>query len=134
MNVKRPFFFIKKNSTLPLLKFPLGEWIMNKYGLTPDMFENCAVTFSLYDVDNDVYRIANKAASLVINTDKLNFPEEENYTLVYKFSISDTSKSGQFDAEFKVDFLGDHCGKITFPVNEKIRVSIQESSTKTTVI
>lgn len=127
-------FFIKKNSTLPILKFPVTEWIMRKYGITADMLENCAVTFSLYDLDNDVYKIANKAGSLVINDDRPVYPEEELYTLTYKFSINDTSKAGNYEAEFKVDFLGDHCGKITLPVNEKIKVTIQDSITKTTVI
>jgi len=127
-------FFIKKNSTLPILKYPLTEWLMDKYSITEDMLENCAITFSMYDVDNDVYKIANKAASLVINDDRVAYPAEEKYTLTYKFSISDTSKPGRFDAEFKVDFLGDNCGKITFPVTEKIRVSIHDSNTKTTVV
>lgn len=130
----RPTFFIKKNSTLPILKYPLTEWLMTKYDVTADMLENCAITFSLYDVDNEVYRIANKAADLIINEDLRKYPDEEKYTLAYKFSISDTSKAGLFDAEFKVDFLGDNCGKITFPTTEKIRVAIQDSSTKTTVI
>ncbi len=131
---KKETFFIKKNSTLPLLKFQLTDRILEKYGVTPDMLEDCAVTFSMYDVNNEVYKIANKAAALVINEDRISYPEEEKYTLTYKFSVSDTSKSGQFDAEFKVDFLGDHCGKITFPVDSKIRISIQDSITKTTVV
>lgn len=130
---KRPTFFIKKNSTLPMLKYAMSEWLMQKYSITEDMLDDCAITFSMYDVTNDVYRIANKAAKLIINDDRLHSPEEEKYTLAYKFSIADTSKPGEFDAEFKVDFLGDHCGKITFPINEKIRVSIQDSLTKTTV-
>jgi hypothetical protein len=128
------FFFIKKNSSLPLLKYPITDWLMRKHGITADMLENCAITFSLYDLDNDGYRIANKAASLVINEDRVLYPEEEKYTLVYKFSIKDTSKAGNYEGEFKVDFLGDHCGKITFPVSEKIKVTIQDSITKTTVI
>lgn len=131
---KRPTFFIKKNSTLPMLKYALSEWLMQKYGITEDMLDDCAITFSMYDVNNDIYRIANKAAKLVINDDFQAHPEDDKYTLVYKFSIADTSKAGEFDAEFKVDFLGDHCGKITFPVNEKIKVSIQDSLTKTKVI
>jgi hypothetical protein len=131
---KRPTFFIKKNSTLPMLKYALSQWVMEKYSITEDMLEDCAITFSLYDVTNDVYKIANKAAQLLINEDRQDYPAEEKYTLAYKFSIADTSKAGEFDAEFKVDFLGDHCGKITFPVDEKIRVSIQDSITKTKVV
>lgn len=131
---QRPFFFIKQNSTLPMLKFQLTDWLMNKYGVTEDMLENCAVTFSMYDVENDVYRIANKGALLLINEDRPGFPEEIKYTLGYKFSIGDTYKAGRFEGEFKVDFLGDHCGKITFPVSKKININIEKSSTKTIVV
>lgn len=131
---KRPTFFIKKNSTLPVLKFPLTEWLMVKYSITEDMLDDCAITFSMYDVTNEVYKIANKEAILLVNENRVNYPAEEKYTLAYKFSVNDTSKAGLFDAEFKVDFIGDHCGKITFPNTEKIRVIIQDSLTKTTVV
>ncbi len=131
---KRPTFFIKKNSTLPVLKFPITSYIMEKYDITEDMLDNCAVTFSLYDVTNDVYKIANKEARLHILDDLKTYPDEEKYTLEYKFSLSDTNRSGNFDGEFKVDFLGDACGKITFPVSEKLKIAIQDSITKTTIV
>jgi len=43
---KRPTFFIKKNSTLPMLKYPITEWLMEKFDVSEDMLEDCAVTFS----------------------------------------------------------------------------------------
>jgi len=127
-------FFIKKNSTLPMLKFPLTERLMEKYDITEDMLEDCAVTFSMYNVADDVYKIANKEAKLLINDDRINYPDEDKFTLVYKFSLSETSKAGHFEGEFKVDFLGKYCGKISFPVDHKINIIIQDSITKTTVI
>lgn len=131
----RPTFFIKKNSTLPKLKFPLTEYLMTRYDITDDMLENCAITFSMIDSDSGVYKIANKAADLVINTDFANNPDEDKYNLVYKFSLSETAKPGVFLGEFKVDFLGENqCGKITFPMTDKITIVVQDSTTKTTVI
>jgi len=130
----RPTFFIKKNSTLPKLKFAISEYVMLRYDITDDMLENCAVTFSMQNAESGVYRIANKAADLIVNTDFEENPDDDKYNLVYKFSIADTSKAGQFLGEFKVDFLGDSCGKITFPITDKINIGIQDSSTKTTVI
>lgn len=130
-----PTFFIKKNSTLPKLKFQLSEYLMLRYDITEDMLENCAVTFSMQDADSGVYRIANKAADLVVNTDFVQNPDDCKYNLVYKFSLSDTAKAGIFLGEFKIDFLGeDHCGKITLPNTDKITIVIQDSNTKTTVI
>lgn len=131
----RPTFFIKKNSTLPKLKFALSEYLMLRYDITDAMLENCAVTFSMQDAETGVYKIANKGADLVVNTDFASNPDEDKYNLVYKFSLSDTAKPGIYMGEFKVDFLGeDQCGKITFPATEKITIVVQDSSTKTTVI
>lgn len=131
----RPTFFIKKNSNLPKLKFAVSEYMMLRYDITDEMFENCAVTFSMQDADSGVYKIANKAADLLINSDFETNPDDDKYNLVYKFSLSETAKPGIFLGEFKVDFLGENqCGKITFPVTEKITIVIQDSSTKTTVI
>jgi hypothetical protein len=128
-----PTFFIKKNSTLPKLKFPLSETLRLKYDITDDMLENCAVTFSMSE--NGQYRIANKAADLLVNNDFAENPDDEKYNLTYKFSINDTSKAGIFQGSFKIDFLGeDVCGKITFPNTDFITIVIQDSNTKTTVI
>ena len=98
------------------------------------MLENVAVTFSMIDADTGLYRIANVAANLVINNVNDNSPDEEKYTLTYRFRLRDTSKSGRFEAEFTVDFMGDNCGKIKLPVNRFIDVVISDSITKTSVI
>ena len=127
-------FFIKKNSTLPEIKFPLTQQLREKYDISDDMLENVAVTFSMIDADTGLYRIANVAANLVINNVNDNSPDEEKYTLTYRFRLRDTSKSGRFEAEFTVDFMGDNCGKIKLPVNRFIDVVISDSITKTSVI
>lgn len=131
----RPTFFIKKNSTYPKLKFALSEDMLLRYDITDDMLENCAVTFSMQDSSTGIYKIANKGADLIINTDFINNPDDDKYNLAYKFSLRDTEKPGIYMGEFKVDFLGeDRCAKITFPITDKITIVIQDSSTKTTVI
>lgn len=131
----RATFFIKKNSTLPKLKFALSEYLMLRYDITDEMLENCAVTFSMQDADTGGYKIANKAADLIVNTDFASNPDDDKYNLAYKFSLGETTKPGIFLGEFKIDFLGeDQCGKITFPATEKITIVIQDSSTKTSVI
>lgn len=130
----RPTFFIKKNSTLPKLKFALSEYMMLRYDISADMLENCAVTFSMQDAETGNYRIANKAADLIVNTDFVENPDDDKYNLVYKFSLADTSKAGQYIGSFVIDFLGENCGKIKFPISGDIEIVIQDSMTKTTVI
>lgn len=130
-------FFIKKNSTLPLLKYPLIQSIREEYDISDKMLENIAVTFSMKDAETGLYKIANVPANLVINKDRENYPDEVEYTLVYKFRLCDTKKSGQFHGEFKLDFIpydgSEDCGKITLPNSTLINIIIKDSITKTTV-
>lgn len=127
-------FFIKKDSTLPELKYPLTQHTLEQYNITPDMLGNVAVTVSMID-ENGLYRIANAPANLVINDNRPDFPAEEKYTLTYKFKLRDTRKAGRYQFEFVVDILGNEfCGKIKLPVNGYINVIISDSITKTTVI
>jgi hypothetical protein len=128
-------FFIKKDSTLPELKYPLIQQLREQYGITDEMLENVAVTFSMIDAETGNYRIANVPANLVINNDRVNSPSEERYTLVYRFKLKDTRKTGRFLGEIKLDFLSEgNCGKITLPTQGQINIIISDGITKTTVI
>ncbi len=127
-------FFIKKDSTLPEIKFPLTEKIREKYDITENMLESVAVTVSMID-DNGMYRIANREANLVINNDRVNFPDEEKYTLMYRFRLKDTRKAGNYRFEYCLDFLTPgECGKIKFPINGYVNVIISDALTKTSVV
>lgn len=127
-------FFIKENSTLPKLKYPITQAIMEYYDITSDMLENCAVTFSMVDTDTGIYKIANSEANLEVRENRPQFPDEVDYTLSYCFSLKDTKKEGYFYGEFKLTFLGENCGVITLPTTEKINIHIQDSITITTVV
>jgi len=127
-------FFIKKDSTLPVLKFPLTQHTLEQYDITPDMLENVAVTFSMTEADTGLYRIANVAGNLVVNNNRPEYPDEVTYTLTYQFKLSQTRKAGRYLGEFKLDFLGENCGKITLPTQNQINIQISDSSTKTTVV
>ena len=132
-NIKN--FFIKKDSTLPELKYPLTQHTMQQYDITPDMLENVAVTTSMINTNTGIYRIANAAGNLVINNNRLEYPDEVQYTLIYRFKLPQTAKAGRYQAEFVIDFLGnENCGKIKLPVNGYINIIISDSITKTTVI
>jgi hypothetical protein len=127
-------FFIKKDSTLPDLKYPLTQHTMEQYDITPDMLENVAVTFSMTEADSGLFRIANVAGNLVVNNNRPDYPDEVQYTLTYRFKLPQTRKAGRYYGEFKLDFLGENCGKITLPTQNQINIQISDSSTKTTVV
>lgn len=127
-------FFIKQYSTLPYLEIELED-VSKEYSISNEDWENCAVTFSMYDKKNNIYRIANNEAKLVIRERVINIGDPYNYYLRYEFTEKDTSKIGDFIGEFKVDFLDNHnMGKLTIPVTERIEIYIKDSITRTTVI
>ena len=128
-------FFIKQNSTLPEVKFPLTQRLREKYDITDEMMENVGVTFSMRDAETGIYRIANVEAKLIIkNVDNYFKIDDPKYILAYKFKLKQTKKSGRFFGEFKLDFIGENsCGKITLPTDDEINIIIHESQTKTTV-
>lgn len=126
-------FFIKKDSTLPELKFPLVQQLREQYDISDSMLENVAVTFSMIDAMTGLYRIANVAGNLVV-ADPTIHHDEEKYTLTYRFKLPQTAKAGRYLANFTLDFLGENCGKIGLPVNGYINIIISDSTTKTTVI
>lgn len=128
-------FFIKKDSTLPELTYPLTQHTMEQYNITPEMLNNVAVTFSMVEANSGLYRIANVPANLVINRNRPGFPDEIEYTLMYRFKLPQTSKAGRHYGEFVIDILGpENCGKIKFPVDGQINIIISDSQTKTTII
>lgn len=128
-------FFIKKDSTLPEIKYPLDEKIMERFDITDEMLTSVGITFSMVDTDTGIYKIANVPANLVINDDRVNYPDESKYTLAYRLKKNQTKKSGLYNGEFTIDFLGySNCGDIKLPINDYINIVISDSITKTTVI
>ena len=125
-------FFIKQHSSYPALKFPLTQRIMEKYDISENILENCAITFSMID-ENGNYIIANYGADLKISEERYLEPDEVKFSLIYNFTKFDTEISGNYRGEFKIDFLGDNCGCITFPTEDYIDVRILGSNVKTTV-
>lgn len=126
-------FFIKQNSSLPILVYPLTEDILNQYNIDEGMLEDVAVTFSMVVKDDGIYRIANTAGELYINDDQYSTEFITKYNLVYKFKELNTNKHGIYDGEFKIDFLNGCCGKLTIP-EIPIQIIINPSITKTSVV
>ena len=129
--------FVKQNSTLPEVKYPLNKDIRERFDITDEMMQNVAVTFSMIDLNTGNFRIANTEAKLIIVDieEEGEMLDECTYTLAYRFKLKETKRSGVFRGEFKLDFLGDdQCGKITLPTDDTIQIIIGDSITKTSVI
>lgn len=127
--------YLKKNTTLPKIKFPLKQWMCEKYDITDEMMENVAVTFSMIDDNRGIYKIANAEGCLEIVKNVYEKLDDPIYSLVYIPKLKDTKKSGIYRGEFVLDFLDDDCGgKIKFPTDDTLQIIISDTITKTTVI
>jgi hypothetical protein len=124
-------FFIRKNSSLPLLKLKVINDGRKTYRSIYDRLENAAITFSMID-DMGNYKVFNKQA-LLLPVDKEICPEDGEYYLGYKFDIKDTNTAGVFKAEFKIDFLDDGC-TLVVPIREDLYVNVLDSFTKSKIV
>jgi len=127
-------FFIKKDSTLPTLKYAVDQEFLDKYGISDDDINNAAVTFSMYDEDTDEFAIANVSGCIKFRNDN-DYLAVPKYSIEYNFTLDDTAKTGNFIGEFKLDFLNvDFPMKISIPNSGVIKITVFDSITKTTVI
>ncbi len=128
-------FFIKKDSTLPELVFPITQKLMEKYNLTDEMFENVAVTFSMVNAKSGAFKIANSSGSIFINDDPASHPTLEKFSLIFNFESKHTSTAGNYSGEFVVDFLGETCAnKLKLPIDDVINIKISDTITRTTLL
>lgn len=127
-------FFIKKNSTLPLLVFQITEKIQREFNLTDDMFENVGVTFSMVNAETGAFKIANKAGGIFINDNYAENPDLEKFSLTFQFCEKQTSGVGNYLGEFVIDFLNNpSIGKLKLPIDTEINIVIKDTITKTSI-
>jgi hypothetical protein len=128
-------FYIGQHSTLPELTYSIPKTFFDKYSIDNDMLMQSVATFSLIDSDTGIFIIANSPAMFIINTDPYKISKQGRYLLKYRFERFDTTESGKYFGEFKLDILHpDFMGKITFPTTGKLNVFITPSITKTDVV
>jgi hypothetical protein len=124
-------FFIKKNSELPILQMKVINDGRSDYKKIFNNLENAAVTFSMKEVDSCKYRIFNKPALIIPVEDEA--CGETEYYIGYKFSKKETSISGYYKAEFKIDFLNDGTSLIV-PIYEDLFVNIGDSFVNSKIV
>ena len=125
-------FYIGQYSTLPELRYSISESFLRQNSIDENMLRYAVATFSLIHSENNVFRVANSPAQFEINTEPFKISEQGKYVLKYRFKRIDTSESGKFFGEFKLDILHpNHIGRLTFPSTERINVFITPSITKT---
>jgi hypothetical protein len=114
-------FFIKKNSTLPILKVQVFKDSRNNFLEFANGLTGATITFSMYDEVTGVYKITDSPVSLELVLDS-NPPA---YYVVYQFTKNVTKKSGSYIGEFKIV---QNTSEVTIlPLREKLYINILES-------
>lgn len=123
-------FIINQYSTLPLLKMELiqdGRYEFNKFH---DMVQDCTITFTMINKQNNMIKIANAPAYIQL---KEHQGCREEYLICYDWKERDVKEKGIFDAYFTLNFNGNLTsetntypkGKLILPIEEKLEIIIQ---------
>ena len=130
-------FFIRKNSVLPILKMRLVKDGRNDFHSFWEMMENSAITFSMKNTKNGVYKIANTSGTIVKR--ETNSGNDDEYYIAYQFQTGDTNEIGVFVGEFNIKFFDSsqnnlEIGDLKVPIEDTLYVHVLDSFTKSTVV
>jgi len=112
-------FFIRKNSTLPVLKLQLYKDTRNNFREFANDLTGATITFSMTDEVTGTLVIVDQPAYIEEN---VGYPGE--YFIVYQFSKKETKKTGGYIGQFKVK---NQYGEIIVPVREILQINITDS-------
>lgn len=115
-------FYIKQNSTLPILKMEIIKDGRSDYNLNSFLSASTTFLISLYDRSNDKFLFASKEC--FVTSEYSEFEGKDLYYLNYQFINKDTTKVGRY--EVQVSIPSDQ-GVIVLPLREKYYVNIVES-------
>jgi hypothetical protein len=116
-------FFIKQNSTLPLLKIKISKDGRSDFQSFINDITNSSLFFSLTDVDTNVPRVLNRPLTSLVNESPNGVSPSEVYFYI-QLSFGDTKKTGKFKLSILIE---NSSGKISLPLKEDIFVYITES-------
>ena len=116
-------FFIKQNSTLPLLKLQVVKDGRSDYNNFMKTIELSAIFFSMVDIETGIPKISSRPAGFVEK--KFDDPNAEpEYYIYYQFSNKETNRVGRFEGQF---LMRNDDGVIILPIRESLYINIQES-------
>jgi hypothetical protein len=113
-------FFIKKNTTLPVLKMQIVKDGRLDYSQFMESLEVSSIYFSMIDTETGINKIISSPAGIV----SIKLPEGSNpeYYIYYKFTENDTNKSGRYQGQF---LINNDLGTLITPSRENLFINIQ---------
>lgn len=116
-------FFIKQNTTLPLLKMQIVKDGKTDYKYICDVIEKSSIYFSMIDDATGIPKIISAGAGFV-NKVFIEPNSQPEYYLYYLFTKNDTNRSGKFRGEFTL--LSDE-GTLVVPISDNLYINITEN-------
>lgn len=129
-------FFINRNSELPTLRMEItndGRDDFRKFFLA---IQNADVTFSMWNEETGVYKIAKAPAEVVYDEDS---GCEERYLIEYRWKKRDTNEPGRFIGQFTIRLNGDGIvmdgvsfpnGDLVVPIREDLYITVNDATLK----
>jgi hypothetical protein len=116
-------FFIKKNATLPILKFEIFKDGRSDYNQIYNLTGITSSYITLYDINNNNLKIASRPCT--ITTGYSEYDETKIlYFVEYQFKNSETKKLGRFEAIISII---ENNGSTVLPLQDKVFVNIIDS-------
>lgn len=110
----------------------------NDYHHFWEMLENSAITFSMKNTKNGVYKVGNAAGEIIRKVDNSgNFPPE--YYIAYRWLPQDVDEVGVFTGEFNIIFFDPQqnnleTGNLKVPIAEELYIHVLDSYTVATAV
>jgi hypothetical protein len=121
-------FVIRKNSTLPSLKYKITELVADGT-ISLEKLKGGVVTFSMIEKSGGKFIVANRPAGLTVeekDAPELSCDTLQDYFLTYKWARRDTVKAGAFIGEFRLDFV-DSGESVTLPLDgSRLEVTVSD--------
>ena len=119
-------FFIRKNSTLPIIKVQIVKDGRVDFREFDNLTKDSTITFSMWNEETNVYYIMNKPASVMVKPSTID-TEEVEYYVYYQLTSHETRHIGGYIGEFKIS---NSQGEIILPRRKKLFINITDSISK----
>ena len=121
VKIKKMEFFIKQNTTLPIVKMDVvfdgrtdaGEEFYS-------LIDNATLRFSMINEESGIPKVSMKQAYIVAK-DKRTPDSPWEYYIYYKWGAKDTNKKGRFLGQFLVVL---ESGELISPIRENLYINI----------
>ncbi len=114
-------FFIKQNSSLPILKMDVvKDGRTSSSSKFYSILDNATLRFSMICEDDGIQKIFMKNAYLT-EKERRNIDSPREYYIYYKWMVRDTNKKGRFLGQFSIILEN---GELISPISENLYINI----------